>query len=195
MIHVGIDEAGRGSYISRVYAACVILPDDFLGQTLHDNIIIRDSKKMNENQRKQARLYIETHAIDYGIGFAEIEEIDQNNILQATMTAMHRALDQLTCPFDYIDVDGEYFKPYNNIPHQCIIKGDTNNISISAASILAKCYRDDFILKLLDQNHELEKYSIRTNKGYGTLKHREAIKKHGLTKFHRKSFNINKNFF
>jgi ribonuclease HII len=190
MIHVGIDEAGRGSYISRVYAASVIVNDNFLEEATQEGIIIRDSKKMTEAQRLRAKQFIETNALDYAIGYAERDEIDTLNILQATMLAMHRALDQLSCPFDCIDVDGEYFKSYHNISHQCIVKGDTKNVAIAAASILAKTYRDEFIIELVAKNKELEKYGILTNKGYGTKEHREVITQYGVTDFHRKSFHI-----
>jgi ribonuclease HII len=186
-MNAGVDEAGRGSLLSRVYAAAVILPDDFDELCKASNIVLKDSKKMSVVDRNRTRKFIETHAVDFGVGFAESEEIDKMNILQATMFAMHRALSQLSW-IDKILVDGNYFKPFADIPYECIIGGDDKEQSISAASILAKTYRDEYVELLVDENPILEEYGVRRNKGYGTEEHRKAVQRLGLTPFHRRTF-------
>jgi ribonuclease HII len=186
-MNAGVDEAGRGSLLSRVYAASVILPDDFDELCKSSGIVLKDSKKMSADDRSRTRKFIETHAIDFAVGFAESEEIDEMNILQATMLAMHRALSQLSW-IDKILVDGNYFKPFADIPYECIIGGDDKEQSISAASILAKTYRDEYIEQLVNQNPILEEYGIARNKGYGTEEHRKAVHRLGLTPFHRRTF-------
>lgn len=181
LIEAGCDEAGRGCLAGPVVAGAVILPDDF-----SDNLL-NDSKKLSDKQRYQLRPIIEKEAIAYAIGIVSNEEIDEINILNASFLAMHRALDELEVVFDQILVDGNRFTPYPEKPHHCIIKGDGKYLSIAAASILAKTYRDD-IMKMLHEDHPY--YDWHKNMGYPTKKHREAIKKHGITDHHRKSFQL-----
>jgi ribonuclease HII len=191
MLIAGVDEAGRGSYIGRVYSAAVVLPDNFDILCDNHNIVLKDSKKMTENQRIRTRRFIETHAIDFGIGIAEMEEIDQLNIYQANLLGMHRAIDNLSVVPDKLLIDGNFFVAKDSsIPFECIVNGDDHVPVISAASVLAKTYRDEYILDLVKQNPQLEQYGIIKNKGYGTLEHRNAIQSYGLTKWHRRSFNI-----
>lgn len=182
-IEVGIDEAGRGPLIGRVYAAAVIWPKNIY------NPDVKDSKKISAKKRKEIKKWIENNSVAFGIGYSEPDEIDEINILQATYLAMHRALDNLKTKFDSILVDGNRFKKYNKIKHQCIIKGDTKFYSISAASILAKEYHDEHIKELCLMNPELDtKYKLLSNMGYGTKDHINGIKEHGITKYHRTSF-------
>ena len=182
-IEVGIDEAGRGPLIGRVYAAAVIWPKDL------DNSEIKDSKKISAKKRKILKEWIQENVLDYGIGYAEPEEIDNLNILQATYLAMHRALNNLKLKFNSILVDGNRFKNYNQIKHQCIIKGDNKFYSIGAASILAKEYHDEYIKELCKNNLELDaNYKLLSNMGYGTKDHINGIKEYGITQYHRKSF-------
>tara|TARA_B100001093_G_C26513027_1_gene878326 strand:- start:124 stop:720 length:597 start_codon:yes stop_codon:yes gene_type:complete len=182
-IEVGIDEAGRGPLIGRVYAAAVIWPNNI------DNPDINDSKKISAKKRKVLKEWIEQNVIDYGIGYAEPEEIDQINILQATYLAMHRALDNLKTKFNSIIVDGNRFKQYKDIQYQTVIKGDATYYSISAASILAKEYHDEYIKNICQENPELDtKYKLLSNMGYGTKDHMKGIQEHGITVYHRKSF-------
>ena len=182
-IEVGIDEAGRGPLIGRVYAAAVIWPKDL------DNPEVNDSKKISAKKRKVLKNWIEENVIDFGIGYAEPEEIDNINILEATYLAMHRALNNLKTKFDSILVDGNRFKQYQDIPYQTIIKGDATFYSISAASILAKEYHDQYIRELCNANPELDiKYNLLSNMGYGTKAHINGIKEHGVSDYHRKSF-------
>lgn len=182
-IEVGIDEAGRGPLIGRVYAAAVIWPKDL------DNPEVNDSKKISAKKRKVLKNWIEENVIDFGIGYAEPEEIDNINILEATYLAMHRALNNLKTKFDSILVDGNRFKQYQDIPYQTIIKGDATFYSISAASILAKEYHDQYIRELCNANNELDsKYNLLSNMGYGTKAHINGIKEHGISDYHRKSF-------
>jgi len=189
-IEAGIDEAGRGCLSGRVYASVVILPNEFPD----DNYLnIKDSKKLSRKKRDEMRRYIENVAIDYAVGYAEPKEIDEKNILQATICTMHRALDSLKVIPSNIVVDGNYFKMYKGsddciIPHQLIKGGDNKYRNIAAASILSKCNHDDYVDSLLKENPELEKYGWRTNMCYGTKKHMNAIKEYGITKYHRKSF-------
>jgi len=182
-IEVGIDEAGRGPLIGRVYAAAVIWPKDL------DNSEIKDSKKISAKKRKILKEWIQENVLDYGIGYAEPEEIDNLNILQATYLAMHRALNNLKLKFNSILVDGNRFKNYQGIKHQCIIKGDSKFYSIAAASILAKEYHDEYIKELCQNNLELDtNYKLLSNMGYGTKDHINGIKEYGITQYHRKSF-------
>jgi ribonuclease HII len=178
----GCDEAGRGCYAGPVFAASVILPEGFY------HPLLNDSKQVKEKQRYELRSYIEAHALAFAVGSISNEEIDQINILKASFKAMHQAIGQLKIKPGYLLIDGNRFIPYPQIPHQCIIKGDGKYANIAAASILAKTYRDDF-MKQLDL--EFPEYQWRKNKGYGTLVHRKAIEQFGLSKYHRKSFNIN----
>lgn len=190
MIKAGIDEAGRGSLISRVYTAITILPDDFLEFCDAQNIVIRDSKKMTKLQREKSRAFIEKHAIDYNVQWSEVEEIDGIGIQKATMKAMHRCVDALHMLPDTLFVDGECYENHNpSIPYECVVRGDSIIPEIACASILAKTHRDEFVENLCQENLDvLEKYGILQNKGYGTKIHMDALKQYGFTDFHRKSF-------
>ena len=192
MIEVGIDEAGRGCLSGRVYTAAVILPEEYPDDRYLE---INDSKKLSIKKRNELRRYIESIAVDWKVEFADVDEIEEKNILHATIAAMHRAVGKLEVEPDNILVDGNYFKQYKDengiiIPHQTVEKGDTKFRNIAAASILAKVYHDEHVLDLLEQDPECEKYGWRTNMCYATKAHRDAIKAHGITKFHRKSFGI-----
>tara|TARA_B110000208_G_C11614599_1_gene374886 strand:+ start:22 stop:624 length:603 start_codon:yes stop_codon:yes gene_type:complete len=190
ILEVGVDEAGRGSLAGNVYAAAVILP-----QTIEDDtyLQIRDSKKLSRKKRAYLKGYIETIAIDYGIGYATNQEVDKLNILNASILAMHRALDNLKIIPEKILVDGNQFKHYfiddDWIEFDCIPKGDDTYYSIAAASILAKEAHDDHILEISKEDKN-NRYDWENNMCYGTQKHRDAIKKWGLSKYHRKSYRI-----
>lgn len=195
---VGIDEAGRGCLAGRVYAAAVIWPvkspDSEDGPNLQDTLV-KDSKKLTPKQREMARNYIMENAVDYGIGYATQQEIDSINILQANFLAMHRAIDQLSLDFDLILVDGDKFKIYEDYPHQCVIKGDDKFYSIAAASILAKTSHDKYVREICEKDPTLdEKYGWLSNMCYASEEHREGIIKHGITKYHRQSFGICKEY-
>lgn len=181
LTEAGIDEAGRGCYAGPVFAAAVILPKNFY------HPLLNDSKQLNENERYELRPVIETAAIAYAVAQVCHHEIDRVNILQATYNAMHKAVDGLKLKPQFLIIDGNRFKPYPSITHQCFIKGDGTYASIAAASILAKTYRDDFMVNL---HQQFPKYDWVNNKGYGTLSHRNAIAQFGLCEHHRKSFNI-----
>jgi len=188
ILEVGLDEAGRGPLFGRVYVgACIWHPDI-------NTDIIRDSKKLSAKKRQIAYDYIKENAIDWCVYWEDEKKIDTVNILQATQSAMHHAIKNLKARPDHILVDGHYFRPYidnngRNIPHTCIEKGDDQYMSIAAASILAKVEHDRYIEKMCDNYENLEKYyDLRNNKGYGTKKHMEGIKKHGISEWHRKSF-------
>ena len=180
-IEAGCDEAGRGCLAGSVYAAAVIFPEDY------QNAELNDSKQLTDKRRKQLREIIEHDAIAWAIGVVTPDEIDKMNILNASILAMHRALDQLKVRPEAIIVDGNRFKPYQNLPHTTIVKGDGKYLSIAAASILAKTYRDDYMDQLAQTYPQ---YDWLSNKGYPTKKHREAIRKYGITPFHRKTFNM-----
>jgi ribonuclease HII len=180
-IEAGCDEAGRGCLAGSVYAAAVILPDNY------QNDLLNDSKQLTEKRRYQLREIIERDAVAWAVGIVTPEEIDKINILNASILAMHRALDQLKVRPEAIIVDGNRFKPYNNIPHTTIVKGDGKYLSIAAASILAKTYRDDYMNRLAE---EYPQYDWFSNKGYPTKKHRDAIRQYGITPYHRKSYNL-----
>ena len=195
LLEVGLDEVGRGCLGGRVYAAAVIwspFKEDY--ESYYDISIlnkIKDSKKIPKKQIPILKRYIEENAVDFSIGWSEPEEIDKINIRNASMLAMHRALDKLNIDPDHIIIDGNYFKEYNEIPYKCIIKGDNKYLSIASASILAKYYRDDYILNLVDKFPNLDLYyDWSNNKSYGTKKHIEGIKKNGISLFHRKTFGI-----
>lgn len=181
LIEAGCDEAGRGCYAGPVFAAAVILPKNFF------HPLLNDSKQVKESQRVTLKNYIEQHALAYAIAKIDNDEIDQINILKASFKAMHLAIEQLNIKPQLLLIDGNRFVAYKNIPHQCIIKGDGKFASIAAASILAKTYRDEYMQKL---HKEYPVYAWSKNKGYGTLLHRNAIEKYGLSEYHRKSFNI-----
>ena len=180
-IEAGCDEAGRGCLAGSVYAAAVILPDDY------QNELLNDSKQLTEKKRYQLREIIQRDAVAWAVGIVTPEEIDKINILNASILAMHRALDQLKVRPEAVIVDGNRFKKYQNLPHTTIVKGDGKYLSIAAASILAKTYRDDYMNQLAE---EYPQYDWLSNKGYPTKKHREAIKQFGITPYHRKSYNL-----
>ncbi|TYA53321.1 ribonuclease HII [Formosa maritima] len=180
-LECGTDEAGRGCLSGPVTAAAVILPIGF------KNSVLNDSKQLSEKKRNILRPYIEEHALDYSVAHVFPEKIDEINILNASILAMHQAIENLKTTPEFIIVDGNRFKPFASTPHQTIIKGDSNYLSIAAASILAKTYRDDFMDKL---HTEFPMYNWRKNKGYPTKEHRNAIKKYGITNYHRKSFRL-----
>ena len=180
-IEAGCDEAGRGCLAGSVYAAAVILPDDY------QNEMLNDSKQLTEKKRYQLREIIERDAVAWAVGIVTPEEIDKINILNASILAMHRALDQLKVRPEAVIVDGNRFKKYKDLPHTTIVKGDGKYLAIAAASILAKTYRDDYMNELAT---EYPQYDWLSNKGYPTKKHREAIKQFGITPYHRKSYNL-----
>ncbi len=190
-IEAGCDEAGRGCLAGSVYAAAVILPDGY------QNPLLNDSKQLTEHRRYELRDIIERDAVAWAVGIVTPEEIDRINILNASILAMHRALDQLKVRPEAIIVDGNRFRPYCPVvggisadaplPHTTIVKGDAKYLSIAAASILAKTYRDDYMNRLAE---EYPQYDWRSNKGYPTRKHREAIRQYGITPYHRRSYNL-----
>ena len=177
----GIDEAGRGSLAGPVTAAAVVLPINFSSKFLDD------SKKISKIRRIELRKMIEKKAVAFSVVHVEPKIIDKLNILKATMHAMHLAIQKLKIEPKHLLIDGNFFYRYKNIPHKCIIKGDSKYQNIAAASILAKTYRDEYMIYLNEINCD---YGWNKNKGYGTKEHREAIKNHGITKFHRKSFQL-----
>jgi ribonuclease HII len=180
-VEAGCDEAGRGCLAGAVFAASVVLPKDFVCEELND------SKQLTEKQRYRLRDIIEQQALAWAIGIVSPAEIDKMNILNASLLAMHRAIDQLSVAPEHLLIDGNHFIPYPNIPHSCIIKGDGKYLSIAAASVLAKTYRDDYMIQL---HQEFNCYGWNINKGYPTLKHRAAIQQFGITPYHRKSFTL-----
>ena len=181
LVEAGCDEAGRGCLAGSVYAAAVILPPDY------ENAMLNDSKQLSEKQRYALREVVLRDAVAWAVGVVTPAEIDKINILNASILAMHRALDQLTPRPEAIIVDGNRFKPYQDLPHSTIVKGDGKYLSIAAASILAKTFRDDYMNQLA---LEYPFYDWKSNKGYPTRKHREAIRQHGVTPYHRHSFNL-----
>ena len=180
-LEAGCDEAGRGCYAGPVFAAAVILPNNF------HHPLLNDSKQVKEKDRNELRLFIEKNALHHAVAMVSNEEIDTINILKASFKAMHLALDKLKRQPELLLIDGNRFIPYKNMPHHCIVEGDGKFASIAAASILAKTYRDDYMKNV---HAEFPHYNWEKNKGYGTLEHRNAIAIHGLCKYHRKSFNI-----
>lgn len=181
MIEAGCDEAGRGCLAGSVYAAAVILPPSY------KNELLNDSKKLTDRKRKQLREVIERDAVAWAVGIVTPEEIDKINILNASFLAMHRALDQLKVRPEAVIVDGNRFKPYKDLPYTTIVKGDGKYMAIAAASILAKTYRDDYMDRLAE---EYPQYDWKSNKGYPTKKHREAIRLYGVSPYHRMSYNL-----
>ena len=180
-IEAGCDEAGRGCLAGSVYAAAVILPEGY------QNELLNDSKQLTEKKRYQLREIIERDAVAWAVGVVTPDEIDKINILNASILAMHRALDQLKVRPEAVIVDGNRFKKYKDLPHTTIVKGDGKYLAIAAASILAKTYRDDYMNKLAE---EYPQYDWLSNKGYPTKKHREAIRQYGTTPYHRMSYNL-----
>jgi ribonuclease HII len=181
-IEAGCDEAGRGCLAGSVYAAAVILPPDY------KNDMLNDSKQISEKNREILRKQIEDDAISWAIGIVDCSVIDKVNILNASILAMHCAIVQLNVKPNFLLIDGNRFKPYNKIQHECIVKGDSKYMSIAAASILAKTHRDEYMNIL---HNEFPKYKWNKNKAYPTSDHRNAIAKYGITPYHRKSFNLN----
>ncbi len=180
-IEAGCDEAGRGCLAGPVVAAAVILPADYQ----HD--ILNDSKQLTKKQRNELRHEIKEKAIAWAVGVVSHQEIDEINILNASFLAMHRAIDQLNNRPQYLLIDGNRFHEYPEIPHRCIVKGDSKYYSIAAASVLAKTHRDEFMEQLAESHPE---YHWNTNKGYPTKEHRSAIRTYGITSYHRKSFRL-----
>lgn len=181
LIEAGCDEAGRGCLAGSVYAAAVILPSDY------KNEMLNDSKKLTEKQRYELREIIQKDALSWAIGVVTPGEIDKINILNASFLAMHRAIDQLSIEPEHLLIDGNRFNKYKDIPHTTVVKGDGKYLSIAAASILAKTYRDDYMNRL---HSEYPMYSWDKNKGYPTKKHREAIRLYGTSPYHRMSYNL-----
>lgn len=177
----GTDEAGRGCLAGPVTAAAVILPEDFFDNSLND------SKQLTEKQRDKLRLIIEKEAVSFSVIHISEEEIDKINILNASILGMQKALSNLTPAPEFIIVDGNRFKAFNNIPYACMVKGDARFMRIAAASVLAKTYRDELMLKL---HQEYPMYNWNKNKGYPTEAHRNAIKEYGISPYHRKSFQL-----
>ena len=180
-VEAGCDEAGRGCLAGPVFAAAVILPEHFRHEGL------TDSKQLTRKQRDELREVIEREALCYAVAMCTPEEIDELNILWASVCAMHKALSRLSLLPDHILVDGNRFKPYESTPHTCVIKGDSKYLSIAAASVLAKTHRDEY-MRALHEKHPV--YGWERNKGYPTRSHREAIEQHGITRHHRKSFQL-----
>lgn len=180
-LEAGTDEAGRGCLSGPVVAAAVILPPNFKHNFLND------SKQLSEKKRKELRPIIEEVALAFSVSFVDEKEVDKINVLQASITGMHRAINQLKIVPEFIIVDGNKFKDYQEIPHQTIVKGDSKYLSIAAASVLAKTYRDEFMEKI---HQEFPMYNWQQNKGYPTKAHRNAIREFGITKYHRKTFRL-----
>ena len=181
VIEAGCDEAGRGCLAGAVYAAAVILPPDF------ENEMLNDSKQLTERQRYLLREVIEKEAVAWAVGVVTPEEIDKINILNASFLAMHRAIDGLQVRPQHLLIDGNRFRKYKDLPHTTVVKGDGKLMSIAAASVLAKTYRDDYMLQLHEQYPH---YGWDRNKGYPTKEHRQAIEQHGTTPYHRLTFNL-----
>ena len=181
LLEAGTDEAGRGCLSGPVVAAAVILPKGFK----HD--LLNDSKQISEKKRMELRPFIEKNALAFGVSFIDQKEVDKLNVLQASITGMHRAINQLNILPEFIIVDGNKFRNYKEIPHKTIVKGDAKYMSIAAASVLAKTYRDEYMQKIYE---EFPMYNWKQNKGYPTKEHRTAIRKFGITKYHRKTFRL-----
>lgn len=180
-IEAGCDEAGRGCLAGPVFAAAVILPDGF------DHPLLNDSKQLTEEIRYKLRGEIEQVAIAFAVASVDNDEIDKINILNASFLAMHRAIEKLSVIPQFLIIDGNRFNKYKKVPHQCIVEGDAKFFSIAAASILAKTYRDDYMKQIALEHPE---YDWHNNKGYPTVKHREAVLKVGFTPYHRRTFNV-----
>jgi ribonuclease HII len=181
LLEAGCDEAGRGCLAGPVFAAAVILPHDF------DHPLLNDSKQLSEEIRYELRIEVEQKALAYAVALVDNVEIDEINILNASFLAMHRAIEKLTVNPQFLIIDGNRFNKYKKTPHQCIIEGDAKYFSIAAASILAKTYRDDFMKQIAAEHPE---YDWHNNKGYPTIKHREAVMKMGFTPYHRRTFRV-----
>lgn len=181
LLEAGCDEAGRGCLAGPVFAAAVILPKDFVSEELND------SKQLSEKKRELLRKFIEEKALVWAVGIVDHKEVDSINVLNASFLAMHRAVDALKIKPDHLLIDGNRFNKHKSVPHTCIIKGDAKFLPIAAASVLAKTYRDDYMKKI---HLEFPNYDWDNNKGYPTRKHRAAIEKYGVTKYHRLTFNL-----
>lgn len=181
LLEAGCDEAGRGCLAGPVFAAAVILPDDF------EHELLNDSKQLTEEIRYQLRVEIEQKAVAHAVGVVDNIEIDAINILNASFLAMHRAIEKLHLAPQFLIIDGNRFNKYQNVPHHCIVEGDAKYFSIAAASILAKTYRDDYMKKIAEEHPE---YDWHKNKGYPTIKHRETVMKIGYTPYHRRTFRV-----
>ena len=181
LIEAGCDEAGRGCLAGPVFAAAVILPDDF------SHPLLNDSKQLTEEVRYELRVEIEQKAVAYAVASCDNLEIDQINILNASFLAMHRAIEKLSRNPQFLIIDGNRFNKYKTIPHQCIVEGDAKYLSIAAASILAKTYRDDYMKQIALQHPE---YDWHSNKGYPTIKHRKTVLEIGFTPYHRRTFRV-----
>lgn len=180
-LEAGTDEAGRGCLSGPVVAAAVILPKDFTHPFLND------SKQLSEKKREELRPFIEKNALAFGVSFVWQEEVDKINVLQASITGMHRSIEMLEIQPEFIIIDGNKFKDYKSIPHKTIVKGDAKYLSIAAASVLAKTYRDEYMEKI---HKEFPMYNWQKNKGYPTKEHRNAIREFGATNYHRKTFKL-----
>ncbi len=181
LVECGTDEAGRGCLAGPVTAAAVILPDGF------QHPFLNDSKQLSEKKRLELKDIIEREAICYKVVHVMMDEIDKINILNASILGMHRAIERLSCAPEFIAIDGNRFKPFGKTPFECVVKGDGKFLHIAAASILAKTYRDEYMTAL---HNDFPQYNWKQNKGYPTMQHREAIRNHGATIFHRKSFKL-----
>lgn len=186
LVEAGVDEAGRGCLAGPVYAAAVILPPGFVNERLND------SKKLTARQRDELRIIIEKEALSWSVAAADQNEIDRINILNASFLAMHRAIEALDHKPELLLIDGNRFRPYPEISHQCFVKGDATYMSIAAASVLAKTHRDEFMASIAGDYPE---YGWEQNKGYPTAFHRDAIVRHGISPFHRKSFSFQQKLF
>jgi len=182
LIEAGCDEAGRGCLAGPVFAAAVVFPKNYQNENLND------SKQLNKNQRDVLQKIIKTDALAWAVAEVSQKEIDQINILNASVLAMHRAIEKLKIKPEFLLIDGNRFKPYKKIPHQTVVKGDGKYLSIAAASVLAKTYRDNYMSQI---HNEFPSYGWLTNQGYPTKKHYEAIEKYGITPHHRKTFKLN----
>jgi len=182
LIVAGTDEAGRGCFAGPVCAAAVILPRNYT------NEVLNDSKQLTEKQRNILREEIEAEALAWGVAMVDNTEIDEINILNASILAMHRALDQLSTRPDFLLIDGNRFKAYRDIPYECVVKGDATYYAIAAASVLAKTWRDEYMMNI---HREYPQYNWDSNKGYPTREHKDAINQYGVTSYHRLSFNMN----
>lgn len=180
-LECGTDEAGRGCLAGPVTAAAILLPKEF------ENSLLNDSKQLSEKNRDYLKPLIESEALSFGFAHVFQEEIDTINILNASILAMHKSIEKLSVNPEFIIVDGNKFKPFKNIPYKTIVKGDSKYLSIAAASILAKTFRDAYMVRI---HEEFPMYNWKQNKGYPTKEHRAAIKKYGITKYHRKSFRL-----
>lgn len=180
-LEAGTDEAGRGCLAGPVVAAAVILPLDF------SHPLLNDSKQLSEKRRRELAPIIEDAAISFGVAFISNDEVDKINVLKASILGMHRSMDMLSVQPEFIIVDGNKFSPYNNVPYKTVVKGDAKYRSIAAASILAKTYRDKFMENL---HNEFPHYHWNKNKGYPTKDHRDALRRYGITQYHRRSFKL-----